>query len=97
MDFLWGRSANTIRHNEGGGFNADQVNIQTKNVNVAIYPTRDPRPAHAAHGHAARLRHLLRPDAHAAIDIVRTGYKLSFLGSDATGLSVFSSYKGHAS
>ncbi len=29
-------------------------------------------------------------------DIIRTGYKLTFLGSDATGLSIFSSYKGNA-
>ena len=42
VDYIWGRAANAAQQNEGGGFNADQVNIQTKNVNVAFYPFRDP-------------------------------------------------------
>jgi hypothetical protein len=39
---MWGQAANQLQQNQGGGFNADQVNIQTKNVNVALYPTRNP-------------------------------------------------------
>jgi hypothetical protein len=96
VDFLWGRSANTIGQNEGGGFNADQVNIQTKNVNVAIYPTRIPAQLTLLIGTQPVYDTPLDPTRTPLSDIVRTGYKLSFLGSDATGLSLFSSYKGQA-
>lgn len=96
VDFLWGRSANTIGQNEGGGFNADQVNIQTKNVNVAIYPTRVPAQLTLLVGTQPVYDTYFDPTRTPLADIVRTGYKLAFLGSDATGLSVFSSYKGHA-
>ncbi|NMO17343.1 hypothetical protein HPC49_11875 [Pyxidicoccus fallax] len=96
VDFLWGRSANAVQQNEGGGFNADQVNIQTKNVNVAIYPTRKPSQLTLLIGTQPVYDSLYDPTRTPLADITRTGYKLAFLGSDATGLSIFSSYKGHA-
>ncbi|WP_326491715.1 hypothetical protein [Myxococcus stipitatus] len=96
VDFLWGRSANTIGQNEGGGFNADQVNIQTKNVNVAIYPTRNPSQLTLLVGTQPVYDNVHDPTRTPLSELTRTGYKLAFLGSDATGLSIFSSYKGHA-
>ncbi len=96
VDFLWGRAANTIQPNEGGGFNADQVNIQTKNVNVALYPFRNPNTLTLLVGTQSVYDTYLDPTRTPLNDIIRTGYKLTFLGSDATGLSVFSGYKGHA-
>lgn len=94
VDYLWGRSANTVQPNEGGGFNADQVNIQTKNVNVALYPTRDANQLAIVVGTQPVYDSYFDPTRTPLNDIVRTGYKLAFLGSDATGLSVFSNYKG---
>lgn len=96
VDFLWGRAANTIQPNEGGGFNADQVNIQTKNVNVAFYPFRDPTKLTLLIGAQPVYDSIYDPTRTPLNDIIRTGYKLTFLGSDATGLSIFSSYKGNA-
>ncbi|MBF5043580.1 hypothetical protein FGE12_14380 [Aggregicoccus sp. 17bor-14] len=96
IDYLWGRSANTVQQNEGGGFNADQINIQTKNVNVAFYPFRDPTKLTLLIGTQSVYDSYQDPTRTPLNDITRTGYKLTFLGSDATGLSVFSSYKGHA-
>ncbi len=97
VDFLWGRSANALGQNEGGGFNADQVNIQTKNVNVALYPTRAPSQLTLLIGTQPVYDSYFDPTRTPLSDLTRTGYKLAFLGSDATGLSVFSSYfKGHA-
>jgi hypothetical protein len=96
VDFLWGRAANTIQPNEGGGFNADQVNIQTKNVNVALYPFRDPTKLTLLLGAQPVYDTYLDPTRTPLNDIIRTGYKLTFLGSDATGLTLFSSYKGNA-
>lgn len=96
VDYVWGRAANTVQQNEGGGFNADQINIQTKNVNVALYPLRDPNLLTVLIGTQSVYDTYLDPTRTPLNDIIRTGYKLTFLGSDATGLSLFSSYKGHA-
>lgn len=96
VDYLWGRAANTVQQNEGGGFNADQVNLQTKNVNVALYPTKNPNQLTLLIGTQPVYDSVYDPTRSPLNDIIRTGYKLAFLGSDATGLSLFSSYKGTA-
>jgi hypothetical protein len=97
VDYLWGRSANALQQNEGGGFNADQINLQTKNVNVAFYPTRNPSQLTVLVGTQPVYDTYFDPTRTPLNDIIRTGYKLSFLGSDATGLSVFTNYfKGNA-
>ncbi|HEX8706180.1 MAG TPA: hypothetical protein VF815_45520 [Myxococcaceae bacterium] len=96
VDFLWGRAANSVQPNEGGGFNADMINIQTKNINVAFYPFRDPAKLTLLLGTQSVYDTYFDPTRTPLNDIIRTGYKLAFLGSDATGLSIFSSYKGHA-
>ncbi|MBU8900010.1 hypothetical protein KRR26_30820 [Corallococcus sp. M34] len=94
VDYLWGRAANASQQNEGGGFNADQVNIQTKNVNVALYPTRNPARLTLLIGTQPVYDSIFDPTRTPLNDIIRTGYKLAFLGSDATGLTLFSNYKG---
>jgi hypothetical protein len=96
VDYLWGRAANTVQPNEGGGFNADQINLQTKNINVALYPFRDPSKLTLLIGTQPVYDSYQDPTRSSLNEIVRTGYKLTFLGSDATGLSLFSSHKGHA-
>ncbi|MFP2904243.1 hypothetical protein ACLESD_04030 [Pyxidicoccus sp. 3LFB2] len=97
VDFLWGRSANALGQNEGGGFNADQVNLQTKNLNVALYPTRAPAQLTLLLGTQPVYDTPYDPTRTPLSDLIRTGYKLAFLASDATGLSVFSNYlKGQA-
>ncbi|WP_309890231.1 hypothetical protein [Archangium sp.] len=96
VDYLWGRAANTVQQNEGGGFNADQINIQTKNVNVALYPTKNANQLAIVFGTQPVYDAVYDATRTPLNDIIRTGYKLTFLGSDATGLSVYSGYKGHA-
>lgn len=94
VDFMWGQAANQLQQNQGGGFNADQVNIQTKNVNVGIYPTRNPAKLAIYVGTQSVYDSILDPATSSLTDITRTGYKLSFMGSDATGLSVYGNYYG---
>jgi hypothetical protein len=96
VDFTWGIAANTVQPNLGGGFNADQVNIQTKNVYAALFPTQDARELSVLIGTQPVYDSILNPHHTSLFDIIRTGYKLSFLGSDATGVSVYSSYLGLA-
>jgi hypothetical protein len=92
VDYLWGRSANAVQQNEGGGFNADQVNFQTKNLNVALYPTKNPSQLTLLIGTQPVYDSVYDPTRTPLNELIRTGYKLAFLGSDATGLSVFSNY-----
>ncbi|MEZ4371792.1 MAG: hypothetical protein R3B07_13245 [Polyangiaceae bacterium] len=89
VDYTWGLAANTVQNNQGGGFNADQVNIQTKNVNVAFYPTRNPLEMSILIGTHSVYDSIFDPTITSLFDIIQTGYKLSYLGSDATGISLF--------
>jgi hypothetical protein len=89
IDFMWGRAANTVQPNEGGGVNADQVNLQTKNVNVSIYPTRKPGELDIVVGTQSVYDTVHDPTLTPLDALVSTGYKLSFLGSDATGIVAY--------
>ncbi|MCA9550704.1 MAG: hypothetical protein KC933_11760 [Myxococcales bacterium] len=94
VDYMWGQAANAIQNNQGGGFNADQVNIQTKNVNVAIYPTRNPQRLSILIGTQSIYDSIYDPTITSLFDIIKTGYKLTYFGTDATGLSVYGKYGG---
>jgi hypothetical protein len=85
VDYQWGQAANQIQNNQGGGFNADQVNIQTKNVNVGLYPTKNPYKLAIFVGTQSVYDSPYDPTITSLTDITRTGYKLTFFGSDATG------------
>jgi hypothetical protein len=94
VDFMWGFAANALQQNQGGGFNADQVNLQTKNVNVSFYPTRRPRELAIVIGTQSLYDVIDDPAQTSLLDIVRSGYKLAFVGSDATGISIYSGLWG---
>jgi hypothetical protein len=94
INYVWGMAANTTQTNQGGGFNANEINIQTKNANVAIYPTRDPDELAIVLGTQPAYDNVVDPSRTGLNDIVRSGYKLAFLGSDATGLSIYGSRWG---
>ena len=96
IDYVWGRAANTVQPNEGGGFNADQVNIQTKNVNVALYPWKDPDVLTILVGTQSLYDSPLDPTRSGLSDVTRSGYKLAFAGSDATGVQAFSQRWGRS-
>ncbi len=94
IDFMWGQAANQLQHNQGGGLNADNVNIQTKNVNAAIYPTRNPKQLSIVLGTQSLYDSVYDPATTSLFDIVRTGYKLAFMGTDGTGLSIYGGLGG---
>ncbi len=93
VDYAWGIAANTLQNNQGGGLNADQVNMQTKNVNVAIYPTKRPGELSILLGTQSIYDSIYDPTITSLFDIVETGYKLAFYGTDATGISLFANTK----
>lgn len=95
IDFMWGLAANAVQPNQGGGFNADQVNLQTKNINVAIYPFKKQKPLAIVVGTQTVYDSILDPATTSLFDVIKQGYKLAYLASDATGLSVYSHLDRH--
>lgn len=95
IDYTWGQAANQIQNNQGGGLNADQVNIQTKNVNVGLYPTRNPLELSILIGTQSVYDSIYDPTITSLTHITRTGYKLTFLGTDGTGASAFGHFGDH--
>jgi hypothetical protein len=89
IDFTWGLQANSVQQNQGGAFNADQINLQTKNVNVALYPTRNPLELSVVVGTHPIYDNIRDATRTSVFDIARTGYKLSFVASDGTGVSAY--------
>lgn len=90
VDFTWGLGANSVQQNSGGGLNADMVNLQTKNVNISLYPTRRPRQLTIILGTQSFYDNPYDPARTSVLELVKGGYKLTYLGTDATGISVFS-------
>ncbi len=90
VDFTWGLGANAVQQNSGGGFNADMINLQTKNVNISLYPTRKPKQLTFVIGTQSFYDTIYDPARTSVLDLVKTGYKLTYLGTDGTGISVFS-------
>jgi hypothetical protein len=95
IDFMWGLSANAVQPNQGGGFNADQVNIQSKNINVAIYPFKKQKPLAIVLGTQSVYDAIQDPATTSLFEVVRSGYKLMYLASDATGASVYGNLGPH--
>lgn len=95
IDFMWGLAANAVQQNQGGGFNADQVNLQTKNINVAIYPFKKQKPLAIVLGTQTIYDTVLDPATTSLFDQIKQGYKLSYLGTDATGVAVYGNLGAH--
>ena len=89
VDYMWGWAANSQGQNIGGGLNADQVNVQTKNVNFAWYPYKDPDRLTLLAGTQSLYDNVLDPTRTGLAEITRSGYKLAYAGTDATGLQLF--------
>ncbi len=94
IDYTWGQAANQLQHNQGGGLNADQVNLQTKGLHVAISPLRVPAKLSVVLGTQALYDNPADPNITSLFDIVKTGYKLAYVGTDGTGLAVYSRLGG---
>lgn len=94
IDYTWGQAANQLQHNQGGGLNADQVNLQTKGLHVALHPLKVPAKLSIVFGTQALYDNPADPNITSLFDIVKTGYKLAYIGTDGTGLSVYSRLGG---
>jgi hypothetical protein len=85
IDWTWGDASYGTGGNIGGAISADQVNIQTQNIELELIPWK---------GYAINLG-LMRmfdtpynPYRTLADKMMSTGYRLSYWGTDAVGISI---------
>lgn len=86
VDFGWGDQSYSVGGNTGGAFGADQVNLQTRRLNASF-----------ALGKKTKLVAGLQfvgdgatdPQASRLDDLTRSGGRLLFWGSDATGVAAY--------
>ncbi len=94
VDLTWGLAANQVQPKEGGGLNAGEINLQTKNINASIYPTRNPDQLTIRVGTQGFYDTVYDPATTPLMEHARTGYKLALLASDATGVAIYSKLGG---
>lgn len=86
LDWTWGDQAYSTGGNFGGGFAADQVNLQTQNVEVEL---QLPWQHWRANIGLQRLFDNQRDPYRTFFETLSgTGQKLAFFGADATGVTV---------
>jgi hypothetical protein len=87
IDMTWGDAAYGVGGNNGGGINAGQVNLQTLLANVDIHPQG--ADWNVVVGLQRLFDNARDPNAMAVSTAQTSGYKLSYWGTQAVGISVF--------
>lgn len=86
LDWTWGDAAYSTGGNFGGGFAADQVNLQTQNLEIEL---RLPWTGWRANIGLQRLFDNPRDPYRTFFETLSsTGQKLAFFGADATGITL---------
>ncbi len=92
LDWTWGDANYGAGGNFGGAFGADQVNMQTQNLFLELRP----RPNLFINAGLQRIFDNVRvPWYTFTDDLLTTGYRLAFFGSDATGLTAHWMFDTH--
>ncbi len=90
IDYAFGDQAYMVGGNAGGGFGADQVNLQTRRLHATFRPTLGKGHEMAiVVGQQFLADGVYEPARARPDDLFRTGGGLRFFGSEAAGLSVF--------
>jgi hypothetical protein len=85
IDWTWGDQAYGVGGNKGGAISGDQVNIQTQNIEIEYMPA----PGWAINLGLQRLFDTPFNPYRTFFDkMTTTGYRLSYWGTDAVGISV---------
>lgn len=84
IDWTWGDQAYGISGNKGSAINADQVNIQTQNIELELIPAKN----FAINLGLQRLFDTPYNPYRTMFDkMTTTGYRLAYWGTDAVGIS----------
>ncbi len=89
IDFAFGDAAYGTGGNVGGGFGADQVNLQTRRLHVDLFPARGAHSAHVVVGLQFLGDSVADPTRSTVDQLIRSGGRLSFFGSEAAGVAVY--------
>ncbi len=84
IDWTWGDQAYGMSGNKGGAINADEVNIQTQNIELELIPAKN----FAINLGLQRLFDTPYNPYRTMFDkMTTTGYRLAYWGTDAVGIS----------
>mgnify|MGYP001557797241 FL=1 len=89
IDMTWGDAAYGVGGNVGGGINAGQVNLQTLLANVDIHPKE--ADWNVVVGLQRVFDNVRDPNVTAVSTAQTSGYRLSYFGTQAVGISLFGS------
>ncbi|MFT4975468.1 MAG: hypothetical protein ACI8S6_001355, partial [Myxococcota bacterium] len=93
IDFLFGDESYGVGGNAGGGYGADQVNLQTRRLHATFSPVHTARhELDAVVGLQFVADGAYNPAASTLDDLIRTGGGLRFFGSEMAGLTLFGRY-----
>lgn len=92
VDFAFGDSAYGTGGNIGGGFGADQVNLQTRRLHASFYPSRGHHLWHVAVGLQFVSDSASDPTASTPDGLLRSGGRMAFFGSEAAGVTLYGRY-----
>ncbi len=84
LDWTWGDAAYGVGGNFGGGFSADQVNLQTQNLEIELNPAK----GYYINLGLQRIFDMPYNPYRTTFDkITTTGYRLMYFGTDGVGIS----------
>lgn len=85
LDWTWGDAAYGVGGNFGGGFSADQVNLQTQNLELELHPAKG---WYINLGLQRIFDTPYNPYKTMFDKMTTTGYRLAYFGTDGVGISV---------
>lgn len=89
VDFAWGDQSYQTGGNKGGGFGADQVNLQTRRLYASFLPLRGDHEIRVLTGLQFVADSAWDPHSSTLNRLARQGGGLGIWGSEAAGVSVF--------
>ncbi|MBI2416677.1 MAG: hypothetical protein HYV28_02020 [Ignavibacteriales bacterium] len=87
IDYSWGDQAYGVGNNRGGAINGGQINLQTLMANVDLRPDGD--NWNIVIGMQRLFDNVRDPNVNSLTVAQTSGYKLSYWGTQAVGVSVF--------
>lgn len=87
IDYTWGDVAYGVGGNRGGAINGGQVNLQTLLANVDIHPPD--APWNVVIGLQRLFDNVRDPNVNTVLTAQTSDYKLSFWGTQAVGINLF--------
>lgn len=93
IDFGWGDQAYQTGGNKGGGFGADQVNLQTRRLYATFLPVRGEHELKVLAGLQFVADGAADPHTSSLERLIRQGGGLGIWGSEAAGLSLYGRHR----